>query len=187
MRTPYKTREAGIFGRSGGRSCQARQWHRAEKRCRDHNTNRRRRDAYGNLRLCCDRQALCGTQVRNYRIRPLEAAAWLDLTEARKRERIRFRRSRDPRDRLPDELDTPMSHGLPARMAKCTLSGRKNGRDLGVRTLTPLGSPPKGRRTQNEVFLGAQKAGSAAHAVPIPKALGRHPLQRAATRSISFL
>lgn len=48
--------------------------------------------------------------------------------------------------------DTAMPDGRPARIINCTLSGRMNWKDLGMKTLAALGYPTEGRRTQNHIW-----------------------------------
>jgi hypothetical protein len=47
---------------------------------------------------------------------------------------------------------TVMPDGRPARIINCTLSGRMSWKDLGMKTLTALGYPAAGRRTQNSIW-----------------------------------
>ncbi|WP_277018212.1 ATP-binding protein [Paracoccus hibiscisoli] len=47
---------------------------------------------------------------------------------------------------------TVMPDGRPARFINCTLSGRMTWKDLGMKTLTALGYPAAGRRTQNSIW-----------------------------------
>lgn len=50
------------------------------------------------------------------------------------------------------ESGTVMPNGRAARIINCTLSGRMSWKDLGVKTLSALGYPTAGRRTQNSIW-----------------------------------